>query len=122
MLADNAKSDSAALLTFFDKGVGGAPKLVVGGVGKAVVRGGICSEGDDPAGKPAGELFDAVDSLVDDQKAVLGKDLGKSSERLADIVDILKEVQMILFNVQNDAEAGKKLKKEFVYSHASATK
>ena len=61
--------------------------------------------------------------LIDDQKAVLGKDLGKSSERLADIVDILKEVQMILFNVQNDAEAGEESsKKSYVYSHASATK
>ncbi len=111
VFAHDAESDRAAFPAFSDKGVGGAPKLIVDSVRKAVVGGGVRAEGDDIAAESPDKLFDMIDPAVDDQKAVSGKDLGKSSEGMADIVDVFEEVHMILLDVEDDADARKKAQK-----------
>ena len=45
------------------------------------------------------DLLIVFDIAVDDQCAVFRKKLGKLAEGIADILQILKEIQMIFFNI-----------------------
>ena len=45
---------------------------------------------------------------IDDQSTIRGQKLGKTVKGMADIVNILKEIQMICVHVQNDGDLREK--------------
>ncbi len=52
-----------------------------------------------------------VNLAVDDQTPVIRKEFGKPSKRVTDILNILKEVHMVLLNVQDNADVREKAQK-----------
>ncbi len=59
---------------------------------------------------------------VDDQSAERREKLCKFPEGMADVIDVLEEIQMIGIHVQDHTDLREKLKKLLVYSHASVIK
>ena len=111
MLPDDAKVYRAAVFAFFHEGVGGAPERIIAGADIAVVGIGAGAKRYDAAAKPLGELFNMVNLAVDDQTPVIRKEFGKPSKRVTDILNILKEVHMVLLNVQDNADVREKAQK-----------
>ena len=48
---------------------------------------------------------------IDDQGSVCGKQLGKSAEGMTDIVNILKEIQMVCIHIQDNTDLREKAQK-----------
>lgn len=63
-----------------------------------------------------------IDLSVNDQCSVRWQQGCKLMKGVTDIFQIFKEIQMIGFNVQDDADLREKCRKLFVYSQASVTK
>ena len=68
----------------------------------------IASHSDHPARKSFTDLLILPDIAVYDKDAILWQKLCKPSEGVSDIIDILKEIQMVRLDVQNDLHGGKK--------------
>ena len=82
--------------------------LIVGNLIRIIVRGRIQAESNYTAGKPVSDLFQMLDLLIDDERTVRRKKLGKTAERMSDIVKIFEEIQVIRVNIEDDSDLGKK--------------
>ena len=79
--------------------IGRSAKFVICNVSGCIITGRILSEGDYAAVQSPGNFLHPVNIFVDHQKASCRKLLCKQTEGMTDIRDILKEIQMILFNI-----------------------
>lgn len=102
MLTGYAELDLAEGFTLIEKGVGRAGEFIEADEVCGVVRVLAVAEGDGLAIKIIKEVLDVLDVLVDDEEAVLRELLGEFLEAVANVVDVLKEVEVIGFYVQND--------------------
>ncbi len=82
----------------------GTTRRIIGDACRMVVTAGRRAVSDNPAGKPFGDLFETVNVAAYDQRAVSGQELCKTVEGAADIMNIFKEIQMILFYIKDDAD------------------
>ena len=48
------------------------------------------------------DLFRMFDLSIDNQKAVFGQKAGEPAEGGADLCDVLKEIHMVFFDIQNN--------------------
>ena len=85
--------------------------LIVGNLIRIIVRGRIQAESNYTAGKPVSDLFQMLDLLIDDERTVRRKKLGKTAERMSDIVKIFEEIQVIRVNIEDDSDLWEKMKK-----------
>lgn len=86
---------------------GGIAEFIISDIRGAVVAGRrtIC---DDPTAQIVRELFDLRDVPVYNERSVFGKKSGKFMERVTNIVNIFKEIQMIFFYIKNNADLWEK--------------
>ena len=61
--------------------------------------------------KTSHDFFIVRGIRVDDQAAVHRKQFRKTAEGVPDILDVLKEIQMIFFYIENDADCREKTEK-----------
>ena len=75
----------------------------------------ICLSGnpvsDDPAGEAFGQFLIILDIRVEDQSALRREKLGKSTEGIADFMDVFEKIQVIFFYIKDDPDGGSKLQK-----------
>ena len=81
-------------------------QLIVGNVGSSIVSGSLVFQcvGDNLTAKTFGHVIVFRCIGIDDQHAVGREQTGKLAERVADVVDILEEVEMIRIHVEDDAD------------------
>ena len=87
--------------TFLHHGEGRMGILVIGNILCAVVGIRVPPECDHPALQPFDEIGKIPDPAVDHQETVLRQKLGKAAEGMADIINILEEIQMIRLHVED---------------------
>lgn len=86
----------------------GTTRRIIGDVCRMVVTVGRRTVSDDLAGKSFGDLLETVNVAAYDQRAVSGQKRCKTMEGAADILNIFKEIQMVLFYIKNDADLREK--------------
>ena len=106
MLSCDAQSNAAHSLSLDYQVIGGPGKPVICYVPGRVGTGKILSEGNHPALESPGDFLHLLDSAVHHQKSFCGKLLGKQTEGMAYVLNILKEVQMVLLNIQYNLHGG----------------
>ena len=81
-------------------------QLIVGNVGSSIVSGSLVFQcvGDNLTAKTFGHVIVFRCIGIDDQHAVGWEQTGKLAERVADVVDILEEVEMIRIHIEDDAD------------------
>ena len=68
-------------------------------IGSIIIAGSVHTVGYDLAGQSFCQLIQVFNLTVDDQRAVVRQQLGKFAERMADIIKILEEIQMIRIDI-----------------------
>ena len=79
--------------------IGRPGKFIISNILRRVIAVRSLSEGYHPAFFLTHNLLRTVNSAVNHQKSPIGKAFYKLSKGMADILDILKEIQMVLLNI-----------------------
>ena len=106
MLSCDAQSDAAHCLSLDYQVIGGPGKPVICYVPGRVGAGKVLSEGNHSAIEALGDFLHLLDSAVYHQKSFGRKLVGKQTEGMAYVLNILKEVQMVLLNIQYNLHGG----------------
>ena len=107
----NRQREPAKHLITFYAVKGSVGKFIKGNVFGHVISRVLQSAGDDLTGKVFGDLLIIRNIAADDQGSVSGQLLCKQLKGMADIVQVLEEIQMVRVNIQDDADLGEKAQK-----------
>ena len=83
--------------------------FIIGNIGGIIVGSRGCAERNDAACQTLCDLLPVFDVAVDKQSAVRRQKLCKFAERSTDICQVFKEVQMVFFDIQDDADFREKV-------------
>ena len=107
MDAGNTKTVSSYGNTVFQNSKRGMAKGVIGNGGSSILGFVFQTVCNDLAGKILYYSFVGRRIRIYDQGTVRRKKLGETPERMADVFDIFKKVQMICVNIKDDADLWK---------------
>ena len=106
MLPCHAQGNAVHHFPLYDQVIGRPPKPVICDILCRIRTGTVLSKSDNPASQPLCNLLNRINAAVNHQQPLGGKLLCKQPEGMADILDILKEIQVVLLNVQYDLHGG----------------
>ena len=93
------KGNGSGCLTLLHQGKGRTREGVICNICRAVITFRAVSEGNYPARQAAADLLIIFNIPVDDEKSFFIQLLRKETERMADIIQVLEEIQMISFYI-----------------------
>ena len=100
----NAEGTCSKAFALIKHGERGAAKFIVRNISGSVIGFAVNAVSNDGAVKPFCDGLILRRICVDDQRTVFWKKLGKLTEGVSDIMDILEEIQMICINIQDNAD------------------
>ena len=78
--------------------------FIIGNVRSKIIGVVRKTEGKYFTGQPFRDFRKIVDFAVDNQGAVCGQKLGETAEGSPDVVDILKEIEMVFFYIKDNTD------------------
>ena len=109
VLTANCKNEMCNILSVFYDIERGIALFVISNIGCTVIQGSFFAKSDNTTGKIGGDLFNFINISVDDESSVFRKKLSKKVERITDIVQVFKKVQVIRIHIQNNTDFREKV-------------